>query len=109
MNPEDIRVAVAEEMEWRCFAGHDWVAPSDPFESRYTQELPQYTTSCDAALELVEKLRGEGWSISIDSFHDVWDVTFNNINEERTIPVCGAPTLPMAICLGFLKVRGHTV
>lgn len=123
MNPEEIRVAAAKEMGWRCFAGHDWIAPSDQFESRYTQELPQYTTSCDAALELVEKLREEGWRCSLNNGLDGgWECEFIRpvqpesppehvgflAGEDVEVRYSPDDSLPMAICLGFLKVRGHT-
>lgn len=58
MNPDtddltELRIAVALRAGWRCLCGHDWIAPGEPADAKYAQELPDYTGSLDAMRPLL--------------------------------------------------------
>lgn len=55
LKPEAKCVMIAEFCGWRCLCGHDWIAPGEPMDSNYSQELPKFTSSLDAMHE-AEKL-----------------------------------------------------
>lgn len=48
MNNNEQNEAIAKALGWRCLAGHDWIAPGEPFDSAYSQLLPDFTNDLNA-------------------------------------------------------------
>lgn len=56
MSPEAQRIAIAQACGWRCLAGHDWIAPGEPFDARHSEEPPDYLNDLNAIHEAEEAL-----------------------------------------------------
>lgn len=78
-----------------------------PVGRRITAEdLPDYTSDLNAAFTLVEKLKSEGWEVSMSSHKDgSWGVFLSNAKLGLSPDVC-EDSLPLAICTAFLKTLG---
>lgn len=81
-------------------------------------EVPDYSTQINDAWEVVEKLKRDGWNVSLGgdngwgctiykihaqggkNFSSTWEESFGPINAE---------TAPLAICLAALKAVGYDV
>lgn len=72
----------------------------------YDHQVPPYSTSIEAAMEVVEKLRTEHWCVTLMnqfSKGPQWYVSFETV-EGETYATCDS--LPEAICLAALKAVG---
>lgn len=122
MKPEqltELRIKVAEAMGWNphgsftnCFQQEvrSWLfgGPNEGGMMAYgPKDLPEYETSLDAAKELIEALRKEGWSVLISSLDgdDKWAVSLSKLDIVRT---GFSDNLATAICKAFLKVKGQS-
>lgn len=94
MTDSQLNVALAQARGWRCLCGHDWIAPLDPFESRYSQPLADFTTDPAASLDLIEFMRGKGYSLEISTFTGKWVCLFQGHDNELR---ARADTFPLAV------------
>jgi hypothetical protein len=72
------------------------------------ETVPHYSTDIAAAMEVVEKIRAEGF-VNIEAGYSAFDVTMKDFSKgvDDIKVVWGIqPKLPMAICLAALKLRG---
>lgn len=112
---DDIRVKVAEAMGWTEIemrevmyisgqpAGSDLFGkwPEWPTGHGNGGFVPAFTTDHNAAFTLCDRLKSEGWLFGCNQEPDgSWRASFYN----GAFMLTTAPTLPMAICLAFLKV-----
>lgn len=121
---DDIRIRVATEMGWkmgtivnsrRACGSHScqtrvhiqWIHEDAEYSpilhEGESSNLPDYTTSADAALTLCDRLAVDLWTQSMWRTADgKWNVVFGlgTKSGEAT-----ADSLAMAVCLAFLKVR----
>lgn len=68
-----------------------------------TSGVPCYSTDIKAAFDLIEHLRGQGWTLSIsanDYITEPWDVRLFHGDDRRAI--AHGATLPVAICRAAL-------
>lgn len=78
-----------------------------PQPGTYRGDVPAYTTSPAAALELVEALAKEWWRCCIDQYLDgKWDCAFWKL--DGPCHCQPADTMPLAIVHAFLAVKGVT-
>lgn len=103
MTDEQLTIAAAELDGWNhWFNGWNKREDNSP-PLTFTQQLPPYLTSTDAALRLVEKLKAEGWVIGLDNFNGDWEVDLHNCGRRISE---SADSLPRAITLACLRAAG---
>lgn len=71
---------------------------------------PDYINDLNAAITLCDRLREEGWVISMDNdLAGQWDVVLTDINKgnhpANMVALTGEQSLPRAICVAFLKTK----
>jgi hypothetical protein len=107
MNLSAIRIKCAEIVGWTyieqlAFTG----IPKGSRGNADARVIPNYPESADAALQLVEwmsKPENGGWWVAQDNIvKGTWRVAFQNAEE---LFDGFANTLPLAICLAFLKAN----
>ncbi len=105
MSPEKQRIAIAQACGWRCLGGHDWIAPGEPLDFRYSQELPAYCNDPASALTLCDRLASMGWNCDINQGLDkTWECTAR-LNDDITNSHYGpGPSFCNAVCECFLRV-----
>lgn len=106
----DLRIRVAEAMGWgnmriglKGLKGNlRWL------KQQYRRSVPAYSTSMDAAKELIDVLAGEGWSFYLERHtRDRRKFTACFTNPEMALANHGYDADPAtAICKAFLKVKG---
>lgn len=122
-----VRIACAEAVGAKYWASGKYVMlmmdkPANPlfrevagFEEGKEPRLhiPRYTTSANAALELVAALWKEAdLSFVCGNALGIWDATFQRYDREKDHLIqftAEAETLPLAICLAFLRARNIPV
>lgn len=103
------RLMCAESSGWRCLCGDDWIAPDEPLDASYSQELPDFDRDANAALALVEAMRKEGWLVNMQDCEEGWRAEFVRFGpgvDETTSHIGVADTLPRAIVSAFLLAKG---
>lgn len=112
LTDDDIRVKCAEVMGKHqyfgvLYPGCRCTACGDRIEEE-KHNIPNYSTSVDAALTLCDRLREEGWKCSLENNerYEKWDCTFLKLG--RPLAWSDDPSLARAICLAFLKVHQPT-
>lgn len=88
------KLTIGEDGEW------------DVEKAKNTKPVPRFLSSVDAALTLCDRLRSEGWELTLErpGLRD-WIVTFE-VPRGRSVE-SRDPSLARAICLAFLKVKGE--
>lgn len=104
---DDIRVKVALALGWTIGApitgqGAIHWRNEKKWMAGYNDQRPNYPSDHNAAFTLCARLKSEGWEVCIVSVLGFWNVQFEKSDDEGFEAT--APTLPMAICLAFLKV-----
>jgi hypothetical protein len=115
MTTDQIRIACAEEMGWET---HKFIDASGSAHVGWrsaqlrvactASELPNYPTDANAALELCEQMRSDGWWMEMRPMvsSKKWKIYVWDRTGDTRIYHAEADTLPLAICEAFLKVRG---
>jgi len=105
VNLAAIRIKCAEIVGWTyieqlAFTG----IPNGSRGNADARVIPAFTESADAALQLVEwmsKPENGGWKFYADKYEELWAVGF----ESDSLATAAANTLPLAICLAFLRAN----
>lgn len=119
LTTEQVNRMCAEAIGWRCLCGHDWIAPGEPLDSTFSQELPNYATDPASALTLCESLADEDWVCDANMGLDrSWEVEFSRPVTNETAPDdigtrdgekveirYGFGAFPLAICHAYLKAK----
>ena len=90
-----------------------WFHPSDPFWSKYPQDLPtDYPSDLNAAIQLCDVLKEEGWKFTaLMNYDGRWSCAFLRYRNKKAESVVGkGDTLSSAICEAFVKtMEGRSV
>lgn len=96
----------SEDAHWECQKCEETHAVDRCLLPVIWKEVPNYPESADAALELVEwmsKPENGGRSFYCDRLNDrSWNMSFCGLKKQGNAL---ADTLPLAICLAFLKAN----
>jgi hypothetical protein len=87
--------------------GFDYVI--DGGEGCECKSLPNYYGDIKEAMDVVEKLQGQGWHISLELFPDGWYAEFTRYEEPDTGKSIHShinKSLPTAICETAIKTTG---
>ena len=102
-NLEKIRIKCAELVGWKQIHSGHWCRD---IREGVLWELPNYPVSADAALELVAWMarpENGGWSILASNV--TGKQFFSFVSTNAAAHTASADTLPLAICLAFLKAN----
>ena len=86
----------------------DAAEETDRLASSAYSSIRPYSTDITAAMEVVEKLRGEGFNVSIDTFgrnNGEWNVVISNGKNGRSSRVFGP--LPLSVSVAALTAKGY--
>lgn len=109
MTDKELNEAVARKLGWIIDTTSDFFSwygrPNSRPESVMLRNLPDYCHSIAAAWEIVEKIIGDGFTISIDGTWRFGKKAYQCRTSARKEAFSGVQdTAPMAICLAFLKL-----
>ena len=109
MNTESIRKKCAEIVGWHkhdCGAPLCWKFGTGIMGiTRSIHDLPNYPESADAALELVEWMNKKRAITTIEISGSICKVKLRTAETSQVFAE-QAETLPLAVCLSFLKANG---
>lgn len=118
--PEDCEAFSATDETW-CYRhpkkgvlkGTAYYVKYAPEGTKYSRDYKRWspTTDIAAAMDVVEKMKSEGYSVFMDDAHNgKWTVCFYKPDGEATVYHHGqADTLELAICLAALRAKGVSV
>lgn len=103
---QELNEAVARKLGWHFaedkVSGDHWHEPNEKQTGGYCHDsVPNYSTDISAAWEIVEKMSEEICFVLI-RYQDGWLCDLGHEYDEPDIS--RADTVPMAICLAFLKL-----
>lgn len=116
MTPEQMRFALALEMRWKEIHERgtpwlgpdtkDWMGKKDGVKGLKAMDgyrpIPNYAESADAALEIVQMMREQGWKFSANILpKQKWHACFWIHDDKQSgarIFTADHDTLPLAIC-----------
>jgi len=112
MTDREINEAVARKLGWTITKTIDlspWYwRPNCPPEGNGVRELPAYSTSIEAAWEIVEKISNDGLAFRLERDFEMDFYRVEMCHVAGHAVKCGwtdADIAPLAICLAFLKLK----
>lgn len=117
MTPDEINRTIAEDRGWKYIGQTMYYKKSVPvFQNLETGEHRftglDWLNDANAAHELIEVLRGEGWRVELGAdMVEEWGCTFTKYDPAVPGSILfqyhgSAPTFCRAVCEAYLKVRG---
>lgn len=108
-----IDALVAEKVMGWCFDGHNWSFPAGEWQACECSEPngpPSFTTSWDAAGQVVERMIDAGWEFEVTASAMFHEARFTMLEDSKATSYYGSgETSPRAVCLAALRACGVDV